>query len=170
MELSTRKENVLSSIIGAYIQTGEPVGSKGIAAQLGVSSATIRNEMADLTAMGLLEQPHTSAGRVPSRAGYRVYLDRLMEKKPLSQQDARWIDSRLYAGSYDPEKLLHAASRLLAERSHCLAVATTPSGRSAYVKALQFVQTSRRSAMVIMISSAGTMKSRVFKSGFLFLP
>ena len=166
MELSTRKENVLSSIIGAYIQTGEPVGSKGVAAQLGVSSATIRNEMADLTAMGLLEQPHTSAGRVPSRAGYRVYLDRLMEKKPLSQQDARWIDSRLYAGSYDPEKLLHAASRLLAERSHCLAVATTPSGRSAYVKALQFVQTSRRSAMVIMISSAGTMKSRVFKCDF----
>ena len=119
MELSTRKENVLSSIIGAYIQTGEPVGSKGIAAQLGVSSATIRNEMADLTAMGLLEQPHTSAGRVPSRAGYRVYLDRLMEKKPLSQQDARWIDSRLYAGSYDPEKLLHGCGHH-AQRTQCL--------------------------------------------------
>lgn len=166
MELTTRKEKVLSSIIGAYIQTGEPVGSKGIAAELGVSSATVRNEMADLISLGLLEQPHTSAGRVPSQAGYRLFVDRLMEKPELTEQEKRFIDSRLYAGAYDPEKLLTCATRLLADITRCAAVATTPSGRDAYVKAMQFVQTSRRTAMVIMISSAGTMKNRVFKCDF----
>lgn len=166
MELTTRKEKVLSSIIGAYIRTGEPVGSKGIAAELGVSSATVRNEMADLISLGLLEQPHTSAGRVPSQAGYRLFVDRLMKPATLTEQEKKGIDSRLYAGAYDPEKLLTAAARLLAEVTRCAAVATIPSGRDARVKALQFVQTSRRTAMVIMISSAGTMKTRVFRCDF----
>lgn len=80
MELTDRKRRILRAIIETYIATAEPVGSKMVAERAGldVSSATIRNEMADLTDMGLLEQPHTSAGRVPSAAGYRLYVNELM--------------------------------------------------------------------------------------------
>ena len=80
MELSERKKKVLRSIVDLYIRTAEPVGSKAIAEMpdMNYSSATIRNEMADLTTMGYLEQPHTSAGRIPSAAGYRLYVDELM--------------------------------------------------------------------------------------------
>lgn len=79
MELTPRKEKILSSVVAGFVKSGEPVGSKAIAEQIGVSSATVRNEMADLIELGLLEQPHTSAGRVPSQKGYREYVDRLME-------------------------------------------------------------------------------------------
>ena len=86
MELSERKKKILRAIVDSYVRTAEPVGSKAIAAMPGMdfSSATIRNEMADLTALGLLEQPHTSAGRVPSAAGYRFYVDELMQEYRLS--------------------------------------------------------------------------------------
>ena len=81
MELTERKKKVLRAIVDMYIRTAEPVGSKAIAElqDMNYSSATIRNEMADLTAMGYLEQPHTSAGRIPSAKGYRFYVDSLME-------------------------------------------------------------------------------------------
>ena len=74
MELSVRKEKILAAVCGAYVLTGDPVGSKLIAAELGVSSATVRNDMAELSDMGFLAQPHTSAGRVPSARGYRVLM------------------------------------------------------------------------------------------------
>ncbi len=76
MELTLRKEKVLSSVVTGFVRSGEPVGSKAIAEEIGVSSATVRNEMSGLTEMGLLEQPHTSAGRVPSQRGYREFLRR----------------------------------------------------------------------------------------------
>ena len=86
MELTDRKKKILRAIVESYIREAEPVGSKAIAAMpdMNFSSATIRNEMADLTAMGYLEQPHTSAGRVPSPAGYRLYIDELMQDYRLS--------------------------------------------------------------------------------------
>ena len=73
MELSERKKQILKVVVEEYVHTAEPVGSKGIAAEMGVSSATVRNELADLVEMGYLEQPHTSAGRIPSPKGYRLY-------------------------------------------------------------------------------------------------
>ena len=86
MELSDRKKKILRAIVDSYIRTAEPVGSKAIAAMpdMNFSSATVRNEMAELTSLGLLEQPHTSAGRVPSPAGYRLYIDELMQDYRLS--------------------------------------------------------------------------------------
>lgn len=86
MELSERKQKILAAIVEQYIETGEPVGSIGLAEKLGlaVSSATIRNEMAELAAMGLIDQPHTSAGRVPSHLGYRYYVDNLMSRTNLT--------------------------------------------------------------------------------------
>ena len=166
MELSARKEKILAAVVDAYVATGEPVGSKGIAAQLGVSSATIRNEMAELSLLGLLEQPHTSAGRVPSQRGYRLYVDHLMEPAPMPVQEKRLMDSMLMTNVGDPERLLLSATQALAGVTKFAAVSTTPSGGTAYIRAVQFVQTSRRTAMVLLMSSAGTMKNRVFHCDF----
>ncbi len=166
VELTLRKEKILASVIAGYIQHGEPVGSKAIAEEIGVSSATVRNEMASLTELGLLEQPHTSAGRVPSQKGYREFVDRLMTPPDLGVQERRWVDSRLAPAMYDSEQLLLCASQLLAGLSKCTAAVTTPGGPEAVVKAVQLVQTSRRTAMLLMISSAGTMKSRVFRCDY----
>lgn len=166
MELSTRREKILAAVVNAYVVTGEPVGSKGIAAQLGVSSATVRNEMAELSLLGLLEQPHTSAGRVPSQKGYRLYVDRLMETKALEPVEKRLLDSMLITNACDPEKLMANATQALASVTRFAAVSTTPSGRTAYIRAIQFVQTSRRTAMLLLMSSAGTMKNRIFHCDF----
>ena len=141
MELSERKLKILAAVVSSYIENGEPVGSKAIASDLGVSSATVRNEMAELSALGLLEQPHTSAGRVPSQRGYRLYIDRIMEKKTVSEGERKYIDSVLNAGAYDPERLLLNVSKVLAEITRLAAVSTTPSGNMAVVRAVQFVQT-----------------------------
>ena len=166
MELTPRKEKILSSVVTGYVRTGEPVGSKAIAEQIGVSSATVRNEMADLIELGLLEQPHTSAGRVPSQKGYREYVDRLMRVPALQEEEKRYLDSMLAGSAYDPERLLLRASQVLSGATRYAAAATTPSGATARVKGVQLVQTSRRTAMLLMMSTAGTMKSRVFHCDF----
>ena len=87
MELSARKEKILAAVCGAYVLTGDPVGSKLIAAELGVSSATVRNDMADLAEMGFLAQPHTSAGRIPSYKAYRLYVDQMLTPAALTAED-----------------------------------------------------------------------------------
>lgn len=170
MELSQRQERVLACVVAAYSQTGEPVGSKAVAEQLGVSSATVRNEMAGLISLGLLEQPHTSAGRIPSQRGYREYVDRLMPPAHLDEGEMRALSSRLSHRAYDPEGVLRQAARLLAEATRCAGLATTPGGAQARVKAVQFVQTGRRTAMLILLSSAGTMQTRVFRCDFDMTP
>jgi hypothetical protein len=91
--------------------------------------------MSDLAEMGLLEQPHTSAGRVPSQKGYRVYIDRLMKKRPISGEEQRYIDSLLLPSAYDPEKLLDGVARALAGMTKFAAVSTTPSGNAADIRA-----------------------------------
>ena len=97
MELTERKKKVLRSVVDLYIRTAEPVGSKAITElpDMKYSSATIRNEMAELTTMGYLEQPHTSAGRVPSPKGYRLYVNELMEQRALSLQETEQINQAL---------------------------------------------------------------------------
>ena len=95
MEISQRKKRILTAIVESYIATAEPVGSKALADVIGCSSATIRNEMAELTSMGYLEQPHTSAGRVPSPAGYRLYVNELMERQKVTEEEAAAINDQL---------------------------------------------------------------------------
>ncbi len=96
MEISQRKKKILAAVVDEYIRTAEPVGSKTIAeiAGLGCSSATIRNELSELTALGYLEQPHTSAGRIPSPQGYRFYVNELMERQRVSVEEAEAINAR----------------------------------------------------------------------------
>ena len=97
MEISERKKKILAAVVDAYIVTAEPVGSKTLAetAGLGCSSATIRNELAELVNMGFLEQPHTSAGRVPTPLGYRMYVNELMQKQKLSLEETEELNQRL---------------------------------------------------------------------------
>lgn len=172
MQLSTRKQKILAAVIDLYVSTGEPVGSKAICDILdfSVSSATVRNELSELSEMGLLDQPHTSAGRVPSHKGYRLYIDTLMKRRPLSSEEQRYIDSLLLPSAYDPQKLLDGVARALAGMTRFAAVSITPSSGEAEIRAIQFVQTSRRTAMVILMTSAGTMKSRVFHCDFDLTP
>ena len=166
MEMTPRKEKILSSVVRDFAKSGEPVGSKAIAEEIGVSSATVRNEMAELIELGLLEQPHTSAGRIPSQRGYREYVDHLMRVPVLREEEERWFTSMLARSAYEPERLLLSVCRLLSSVTRYAAAVTTPSGMTARVKAVQFVQTSRRTAMLLLMSSAGTMKTRVFHCDF----
>ena len=116
MELTTRKQKILAAVVNLYIVTGEPVGSKALCEVLdfNVSSATVRNEMSSLAEMGLLEQPHTSAGRIPSQNAYRYYVEALLPKYTLSVEERSVIDSVLFDSAYDPEKLMSSVSRALA--------------------------------------------------------
>ena len=127
-------------MVTGFVRSGEPVGSKAIAEEIGVSSATVRNEMSGLTEMGLLEQPHTSAGRVPSQRGYREFVDRLMEVPKLAPREKRMIDAKLAPALYDTELLLRTVE-LVASTSRCAAAATTPGGAGTRVRAIQMVQT-----------------------------
>lgn len=166
MELTARQDKILSTVVRDYIRTGEPVGSKAIAEEIGVSSATVRNEMAELTELGLLEQPHTSAGRAPSQRGYREYVDRLMKLPPLREEERRLFEAVFSVTASEPERLLTVVCRLISGVSRCAGLVTTPSGAGACIRAVQLVQTGRRSAMLLLMSSAGTLKTCSFRCDF----
>ena len=114
MEISDRKKKILSAVVEAYIATAEPVGSKAIAESgvLDISSATIRNEMAELTAMGYLEQPHTSAGRIPSPAGYRLYVNELMDRQRLSIEETETINQSMNLKIQQLDRLMSDVGKL----------------------------------------------------------
>lgn len=162
-ELSERKQRVLAAMIEAYIRTGEPVGSKALAELLdnAVSSATIRNEMAELTQLGYLSQPHTSAGRIPTPSAFRLYIDRLMPRRPLEEEKRQDIDQMLAGAGSDPERLIADAAESLAELTGCAAVSTSPSERSATVRRLELMRISPRMAAVVMMTSSGLIRNRL---------
>ena len=113
MELTERKRQILKIVVEGYIRTAEPVGSKMIAAQMAgkVSSATIRNELADLVDLGYLEQPHTSAGRIPSPKGYRLYVNELMEQQRLSLAETEQINQSLQIKMEEMDRVISRAGR-----------------------------------------------------------
>ena len=113
MDLTDRKKQILKVVVEDYIRTAEPVGSKAIAAEMGgsVSSATIRNELSDLVELGYLEQPHTSAGRVPSPKGYRLYVNELMERQRLSLAETEKINQSLQMKMEELDRVISQAGR-----------------------------------------------------------
>ncbi len=165
MELGKRKEMILAAVVEHYINTGEPIGSKMLMQSLpiSVSSATIRNEMSELAEMGFLEQPHTSAGRIPSQLGYRYYIDNLMDTTELTPQEMLLIRSELERSAGDPDKLLGKAGELLARMTGCAAVATTPTDEGAVIKHIEIVPVGRRIAMIVMMTSSGIIKNGICK-------
>lgn len=166
MELAKRKELILAAIVQEYIRTGEPIGSKMLMNSLpiSVSSATIRNEMSELAEMGLLEQPHTSAGRIPSEAGYRYYIDNLMDKTELSEDEKSAMRRELERNAGDPDKLLGKAGEMLARITGCAALSTSPSDSGATVKRIEIVPVGTRLAMIVMMTSAGIIKNGICRT------
>lgn len=130
IDLSERQKNLLRAIIEKYIDSAEPIGSETIEkeASLGVSPATIRNEMVKLTTMGYLKQPYTSAGRIPTSVGMKFYVDQLMEEKSLSLKDEVTIKEELKDGNEGFDKLMRHATRALADQTRSLAIATDEDG------------------------------------------
>lgn len=172
MELGKRKRKILSVIVETYIETGIPVGSKTVCKKLdfSVSSATVRNEMAELSELGYLEQPHTSAGRVPSNKGYRAYVSRLMTIKSVSADEKSLISGALCESADDPERLLEEASQILANMTKLTSVLTTPLGDEARIRDIQFVRTGRRNAMVVLMTTTGMVKNRLFRCEYDITP
>lgn len=163
--LTERKKQILAIITERYIATAEPVGSKAICAYMGnaVSSATIRNDMADLVELGLLEQPHTSAGRVPSQAGYRYYVDNLMTSYELGVDEQERIKIWLQSFSGEPDKLLEKAGNILAELTNCVAVSSSPSDDEAFIRRIELVPLSDHTAMIVLLATSGILKSAVVR-------
>lgn len=166
MELGKRKEMILAAIVEQYIKTGEPVGSKFLmtALPISVSSATIRNEMSELAELGYLDQPHTSAGRIPSEKGYRYYIDRLMNRSELTDAERDSVRSALEQCAGNPEALLNKAGELLADLTGCTAIATTPTDEGATVKRVEIVPVGTRIAMIVLMTSSGILKNGVCRT------
>lgn len=172
MEPAARKQKILAAIVESYIESGEPVGSKSLISETGlnVSSATVRNDMAELTSLGYIIQPHTSAGRIPTALGYRYYVDNIMQVTPISGQGRQYITEQLRKNGDSPESILQGAADLLSKLTSQAAVLTTPSGENSRIRNLSFVQTGAHSAMVILIASNGTIKTKLFRCEFLITP
>ena len=172
MELAERKRKILSAIIESYISTGEPVGSKSLISEAGleVSSATVRNEMADLTSRGFLIQPHTSAGRIPTQQAYRYYVDNIMNVTQVSEVGRDYIFSSLSKNADSPENILQSGANLLSQLTNYVAVATTPDTQESRVRKISFVQTGAHTAMVVLIASNGTIKTKLFRCEFVITP
>ena len=162
MEMSARKLNILSAVVRQYIETGEPVGSKALTELFlpAISSATLRSEMSELCQMGFLNQPHTSAGRVPTVSGYRFYLDRLLTPHRLSERDRAFLRSLIPSGIYSVRELMDATAEAVAETTNCAAVAATPLNDAAHVYKVEAIPVNRQAAMVVLITDNGQVKSR----------
>ncbi len=172
MKPEERKLKILEAIVDLYVETGEPVGSKALCDYLdfSVSSATIRNDMAEFCDLGFLEKIHTSSGRVPSDRGYRLYVNKLMNRKDLSHDEKIYILSGLSSCRNDPERLLSKASELLSEITNFAAVSTSPPTVNDTVRKIEFVQTGRKSAMLIFMTSLGIIKNKLFRSEYDLTP
>ncbi len=165
MDLDRRKRVVLAAVVTDYVATAEPVGSRTIARKygLGVSPATIRNEMSDLAEMGYLEQPHTSAGRIPSDRGYRFYVDRLMADARPDEDEVQRIRLLFTRRARQMEALIRRAMRVLAETTDCLAIVMGPEYEESYLQYLHLLPIKDERAVLVLATDAGVLHSRVIE-------
>jgi heat-inducible transcriptional repressor len=157
-----RRLAVLRAIVEDYVQTREPVGSKALVERhaLGVSPATIRNDMAALEEEGLIAQPHTSAGRIPTDKGYRLFVDKLSAIKPFSAAERRAIETFL-AGAYDLDDVVMRTVRLLAQLTRQVAVVQYPSLSKSSVRHVELVPLAERRILLVLITDTGRVEQRV---------
>ena len=160
--LSERKKMILKAIIDAHIENGEPVGSKYLTqgGRFSYSSATIRNEMAELEAMGYLEQPHTSAGRVPSEAGYRFYVDSLVDRYRMTQAEAEKLKSALREKQAELDGILDTAMKLAASMTNYTALAVRPRISSMTVRKFELVPVDESSMVLVMVTAGGAVRTQ----------
>lgn len=169
MAMDDRKQRIMMAIVSLYANDGEPVGSNLLSRyfDMAVSSATLRNEMAALTRLGLLEQPHTSAGRVPTAKGYRYYVDNLLDHpSKLNEADRNRMDEIFRSLDYDPEKLAQGAARALSELLGYAAIATTPRAEDMRLAHFEVIQVGRSTAAVLAVTAAGGVRTRMAKVDF----
>ena len=172
MELSDRKKIILGSLIKYYIKTGEPVGSKSLLelTGLGVSPATLRNEMSELCELGLLCQPHTSAGRQPTSIGYNFYFEKLMNRREVPYDLQLIIDKMLSDAAKDPENLASVAGQFLSELTGLPTLMATVTKEETVVKRINILQMGRRTVLLLLITSDGQAISRICRSAFNLAP
>ena len=165
MELTERKKRVLRCIVDLYIRTAEPVGSKAIAElpDMNYSSATIRNEMADLTTMGYLEQPHTSAGRVPSAAGYRLYVDELMMDYRLSMDETRSINDAIEEKMQRVDKMVEKVAKLVSQATDLPAISVASRRGGATVKRFDLIQAGSGSFILVVMLNTDEVVNKLIK-------
>lgn len=167
MELNDRKRAILSAIIRNYVENGEPIGSKALCDMLdfSLSSATLRNEMSDLCELGYLEQPHTSAGRIPTVLGYKLYISDLMHRDALSGEMKLIIDSLLEGISGEVGDITARASQILSELTGLPVIVSCATGEHDTVKKLELLPMGRHSVLAVLITSHGVMKNRILRVG-----
>ncbi len=154
---------ILKAVVDEYVQSFEPVGSRTIAKknELNLSSATIRNEMADLEEMGYLSSPHTSAGRVPSTKGYRTYVDRMMQPVKNDPAMAADIISKLEGKMSEYNKLIKACTQIISEMTEYAAIGVAPGKKRFVLKAIQLVPVDLRHILIVVVDEKNTVKNRV---------
>ena len=165
MELTDRKKRVLRAIVETYINTAEPVGSKAIAqlAGLDVSAATFRNEMADLTEMGLLEQPHTSAGRVPSAAGYRLYVNELMGQHQLTLQETERINRALNLKMEELDRVIDQAGKVLSQISDYPVFTAAAPRMRVTVKRYDLLMVEENAFIAVVMTDNSVVKNKLIR-------
>ena len=164
-ELDARKKKILQAVIEEYIQTAEPVSSGNLVknGDLRCSSATIRNEMADLEKSGFLEQPHTSSGRVPSEKGYRYYVDELLREDDLSRKEMELIKQRLETKVNDLEDLTKIATTTLSEITHYTTIAIGTNVNNHTIIDIKFVLLGTRVLMAVILTDSGIIRESIIK-------
>ncbi|QEK12371.1 heat-inducible transcription repressor HrcA [Crassaminicella thermophila] len=165
MELGDRKLKILQAIIKDFISTAEPVGSRTLMKKydLGISAATIRNEMADLEEMGYLKQPHTSAGRIPSDKGYRLYVDSLMIIDKLAQKQKDIIKKSFIQSVGELEQIIATTSKILSQMTKLTSVVLSPQFEQSKLKSVQLVPIDDESVLLVTVSESGVVRNAILR-------
>src|SRR5689334_16524466 len=160
-ELSRRAQKILHAVVTEYLQAGDPVGSRTVTRRhdLGLSPATVRNVMADLEEMGLLEQRHTSAGRVPTTTGLRLYIDGMLKVRGLTPKEKEEIRERIVAPSSD--EVVQRASRLLSDLTHHAAVILAPDPTAQRLERIEFVPLRDGKLIAVLVTTDGRIENRL---------
>jgi len=167
--LDDRKLKILAVVVDEYIKTGEPVGSKVISKHpdIKVSPATVRNDMAMLEQLGYLIQPYTSAGRVPTYSGFRLYIDKLMTIQELSEEERLRLDKSLEEqGALTEESIIKSATQTLAELTQCAVVVANAAPKFSVISKVEVIPTGKRLYVILLITSNGTIKNKVCRLEF----
>lgn len=167
IELTPRKQAVLKAIVKAYIETGEPIGSKILTSLIenAPSSATLRNEMSELVSMGLLAQPHTSAGRIPTSDGLKLYVNNLMQKSDILLDHKDFIDNRFDMINEMPEKIPAKAGEILSDLTSLPVIACIITPETAVIKKIELLNLSRNTVMLLLLTNDSRTRNRIFRLG-----
>ena len=163
--LDDRKKKVLQAIVEEYINTAEPVSSNALTNNYGLnySSATIRNEMADLEKKGYLDKTHTSSGRIPSEKGYRYYVDELMKDDDISLEEIKYISSKLETKVNEIEELTKIAANTISEVTHYTTLSIGPKNDEQIIEEIKFVPLGQRMIMAVILTESGLVKETIIK-------